>query len=133
MALLHEEEDDHISQDKRKKQGAEGRQTSEPEKAHPMSEFVIVAKFGGHVLRRLASSLLNMIRQAGRQKFQFRWLFWNSVFGIWLLFSGFKCYIRLWWCQNYSVSMLFFAYDILRMVFMGGSLRGARHFLVDPY
>ena len=72
MALLHEEEDDHISQDKRKKQGAEGRQTSKSEKAHPTGEFVIVAKFGDRVLRRLASSLSNVIRQAGRQKFQFR-------------------------------------------------------------
>ena len=61
MALLHEE-DDHIPQDKRKKQGAEGRQTSEPEKAHPKGEFVIVAKFGDRVLRHLASSLSNMIR-----------------------------------------------------------------------
>ena len=67
MALLHEEEDDHIPQDKRKKQGTEVRQTSEPEKAHPTGEFVIVAKFGDHVLRHLASSLSNVIRQAGRQ------------------------------------------------------------------
>ena len=43
MALLHEEEDDHIPQDKRKKQGTEGRQTSKPEKAHPTGEFVILA------------------------------------------------------------------------------------------
>ena len=42
----------------RKEQGTEGRQTSEPEKAHPTGEFVIVAKFGDHVLRCLASSLL---------------------------------------------------------------------------
>ena len=67
MALLHEEEDDYIPQGKRKKQGAEGRQTSEPEKAHPTGEFVIVAKFGDRVLHRLASNLLNVIRQAGRQ------------------------------------------------------------------
>ena len=39
----------------------------EPEKAHPTGEFVIVAKFGDRVLRRLASSLSNVIRQAGRQ------------------------------------------------------------------
>ena len=58
MALLHEEEDDYIPQE----QGAEGRQTSEPEKAHPAGEFVIVAKFGDRVLRRLASSLSNVIR-----------------------------------------------------------------------
>ena len=36
----------------------------EPEKAHPTSEFVIVTKFGDHVLHRLASSLSNVI---GRQ------------------------------------------------------------------
>ena len=47
-----------------------GRQTSEPEKAHPTGEFVIVAKFGDRVLRRLASSLSNVIRQVRRQ-FQF--------------------------------------------------------------
>ena len=51
----------------RKEQGAEGRQTSEPEKAHPMGEFAIVAKYGDHVLRCLASSLSNVIRQVGRQ------------------------------------------------------------------
>ena len=34
-----------------------------------------------------------------------------------LLFSGFKC-------QNYSMSVLFFAYDILRMVFVGSSFKG---------
>jgi len=45
---------------------SEGRQTVEPEKAHSTGEFIIVAKFGDHVLRRLASSLLNVIRQAGR-------------------------------------------------------------------
>ena len=39
----------------------------EPEKAHPTGEFVIVAKFGDRVLRRLASSFSNVIRQAGRQ------------------------------------------------------------------
>jgi len=38
-------------------QSAEGRHSSEPEKAHPTGEFVIVEKFGGHVLCRLASSL----------------------------------------------------------------------------
>ena len=48
----------------RKEQGAEGRQTSEPENAHPTGEFVIVEKFGNHVLRRLTSNLSNVIRQA---------------------------------------------------------------------
>ena len=46
--------------------GTEGRQTSEPEKAYPTGEFVIVAKFGDRVSRRLASSLSNVIRQAGK-------------------------------------------------------------------
>ena len=41
--------------------------TSEPEKVHPTGKFVIVAKFGDHTLRRLASSLSNVIRQADRQ------------------------------------------------------------------
>jgi len=50
-----------------KEHGAEGRQASEPEKVHPTGEYVIVAKFGDHELRRLASSLSNVIRQAGRQ------------------------------------------------------------------
>ena len=31
-------------------------------------EFVIVAKFGGHALRRLASRLANVVRQGGRLK-----------------------------------------------------------------
>jgi len=67
MVLLHEKEDDHNPDDKKKEQGAEGRQTSEPKKkAHSTSEFVIVAKFGDHMLHRLASSLLNVIRQVSR-------------------------------------------------------------------
>ena len=39
----------------------------EPEKAHPTGEFAIVAKFGDHVLRCLASNLSNVIRQVDRQ------------------------------------------------------------------
>ena len=67
MALLHEEEDDHNHEDKREQQGAEGRHSSEPEKAHLTSEFVIEAKFGDHVLHNLASSLSNVVRQVDRQ------------------------------------------------------------------
>ena len=37
------------------------------EKAHSTGEFVIVAKFGDHVLCHLASSFSNVIRQVGRQ------------------------------------------------------------------
>jgi len=41
-------------------------------KRDPTGEFVIVVKFGDHVLCRLASSLSNVIRQVSRQtKFQF--------------------------------------------------------------
>ena len=57
----------------------------EPEKAQPMGEFVIVAKLGDHLLRRLASSHSNVIRQAGRQADKNSSLgdfFKNSVFGI---------------------------------------------------
>ena len=39
----------------------------EPEKVHPTDEFVIVAKFGDHVLCHLASRLANVIRQGERQ------------------------------------------------------------------
>jgi len=50
----------------RKEYGAEDRYLSEPQKAHLTGEFVIVAKFGGHVLHHLASRLANVIRQGGR-------------------------------------------------------------------
>jgi len=67
MALLHEAEDDHNHEDKKSNnKGAEGRQTLEPEKANLTGEFAIVANFGDHVLHHLASSLSNVIRQAGR-------------------------------------------------------------------
>ena len=39
----------------------------EPQKAHLTGEFVIVAKFGGHALRHLASKLANVIRQGRRE------------------------------------------------------------------
>ena len=69
MAFLHEEEDDHNDTDERKEYGAEYRYSSEPQKAHLTGEFVIVAKFGGHTLRHLASRLANVVRhrQAGIQ------------------------------------------------------------------
>jgi len=55
--------------DERKEYGAEYRYSSEPQKAHLTGEFVtvIVAKFGGHALRHIASRLVNVIRQGGRQ------------------------------------------------------------------
>ena len=63
MAFLHEEED-HTHADEKKEYGAEDRYSSEPQLT---GEFVIVAKFGGHALRLLASRLANVIRQGGRQ------------------------------------------------------------------
>jgi len=56
MAFLHEE-DDHNTADERKEYGAEDRYSLEPHKAHLTGEFVIVAKFGGLVLRHLACRL----------------------------------------------------------------------------
>ena len=67
MALLHEQ-DDHNHKDEKKEHGVEDRYSLEPQKAHPTGEFVIVAKFGGHVLCHLASRLANMIREEGRLK-----------------------------------------------------------------
>jgi len=66
MAFLHEEEDDHNTTNERKEYGAEDRYLSEPQKAHRTGEFVIVGKFGGHALCRLASRLANVVRQGGR-------------------------------------------------------------------
>ena len=67
MALLHEEEGNNSHKDEKKEHGAENKYSSEPHKAHPTGEFVIVAKFGGHALRHLASRLANVIRQGGRE------------------------------------------------------------------
>jgi len=67
MAFLHEEEDDHNTTDERKEYGAEDRYSSEPQKAHLTGEFIIVAKFGGHALCHLTSSLANVVRQGVRE------------------------------------------------------------------
>jgi len=67
MAFLHEEEDSHNRTDERKEYGAEDRYSSEPQKVHLTGEFIIVAKFGGHTLRHLASRLANVVRQGGMQ------------------------------------------------------------------
>jgi len=67
VASLHEEEDDHNHTDERKEYGAEDRYLSEPQKTHLTGEFIIVAKFGGHMLHHLASRLANVVRQGGRQ------------------------------------------------------------------
>jgi len=68
MSFLHEEEDDHNTTDERKEYGREDRYFLEPQKVHLTSEFVIVAKFGGHALHDLASRLVNVIREGGRLK-----------------------------------------------------------------
>ena len=65
MAFLHEE-DDHKNSDEKKEYGAEDRYSSESQEAYLTSEFIIVAKFGGHALRHLASRLANVIRQGSR-------------------------------------------------------------------
>ena len=52
---------------KKTEYGTEDRYSSEPQKAHLTGEFIIVAKFGGHALRHLATRLANVIRQGGRQ------------------------------------------------------------------
>ena len=44
----------------------QGQTTLESEKAHITGEFVIVTKYGDHVLCCLSSSLSNVIRQVGR-------------------------------------------------------------------
>ena len=60
-------------------QGAEGKQTLEPEKAHSTGDFVIVAKFGDHVLCHLASSLSNVIRQADKNSSFLEISIWHLV------------------------------------------------------
>ena len=64
---------DHSHTAEKKEYGAEDRYSSEPQKVHLTGKFVIVAKFGGHALRHLASRLVNMrlvnmIRQGDRLK-----------------------------------------------------------------
>jgi len=76
MAFLHEE-DNHNHTDETKEYGAEDRYSSEPQKAHLTGEFVIVAKFGGHALRHLASRLANVVRQGCRLKTSFLRFFKN--------------------------------------------------------
>ena len=56
IAFLHDKEDDHNHADEKKEYGPEDRYSSELQKAHLTGEFVIVTKFGGHVLHHLASN-----------------------------------------------------------------------------
>ena len=51
---------DPTIQMRKKEYGAEGRYSSEPQKAHLTGEFVTVAKFGGHTLRHLTHLGLRM-------------------------------------------------------------------------
>ena len=64
MAFLHKEEGDHSHTYEKKEYGSKDKYSSEPQKA---GEFIIVAKFGGHAFRHLASRLANLIRQGGRR------------------------------------------------------------------
>jgi len=60
MAFLHEEEDNHNHADEKKEYGAEDKYLSEPQKAHFTGEFVIVAKFGGHVSQTHPACILDV-------------------------------------------------------------------------
>ena len=62
---------DHTTTHERKEYGAEDRYSSDPQKAHLTGEFIIMAKFGGHVLCHLASRLANVVRKGGRLKTYF--------------------------------------------------------------
>jgi len=63
-------------------------------KAHLTGEFVIVAKFGGHALRHLASRLANVVGQGGRQtKNLILAIFKKSVFKLLQMLHSFMCYI----------------------------------------
>ena len=56
-----------ITRQMKRKSMEQDRCSLEPQKLHLTGEFVIVAKFGGHALRQLASRLVNVIRQGGIQ------------------------------------------------------------------
>ena len=51
----------------RQKQDVGSGHLSNPQKAHPTSEFVIVSYYRDHRARSLVHRLLNVIRQTGRQ------------------------------------------------------------------
>ena len=51
----------------RQKQGAGSGHLSNPQKAHPTSEFVIVSYYRDYRTRSLLRRLSNVIRQVGRQ------------------------------------------------------------------
>ena len=51
----------------RQKQGAGSEHLSNPQKAHPTSEFVIVLYYRDYRARSLVHRLSNVIRQVGRQ------------------------------------------------------------------
>ena len=83
---------------------------SEPQKAYPTGEFVIVAKFGGHVLRHLTSALANVIRQGGRQTK-------NLVLAIFLkdpYLSSYNCCTVL--CRFSNIEAVFFKGTFCRII-----------------
>ena len=82
MVSLHKE-DDHVIEDKKERQSAEGILSSEPEKAHSISKFVIVAVYC-FIWPLLAlvwqagkqtTSFVTVVRQVDRPKIRFWFLF----------------------------------------------------------
>ena len=53
-----------LIKDKRNNEGAEASHLSEPQKAHPTGEFVVVAQNGGHSLLHLGSRLATVVSEA---------------------------------------------------------------------
>ena len=80
---------------------------SEPQKAHPTGEFVIVAYNGDRVLLYLASSHVTVVREAMRLKFKF-WrvlkilypatckcfVIFNVFYGLVLFCEGDFCHVK---------------------------------------
>ena len=52
-----------LMKDKTNKEGAEAPHSSEPQKAHPTGEFVVVEYNGGHSLLRLGSRLATEVSE----------------------------------------------------------------------
>jgi len=100
-----------------------------------MSEFVIVVKFGDRVLRRLASSLSNVIRQAGRQTDKNSSL--GDFFRIQYLAFGYYLVVLNAIFGIGSAKTIPSACFSLLTIFLGWFLRAAvlraHHFWVDPY
>ena len=96
----------------------------EPEKAHPTGEFIIVAKFGGHVLHHLASRLANVIRYRGRQtKNLYPYLSFYNCCTVLCTVSGFSSSL---------LKVLFVVKYAYKLFFLDSNFRGVSHFWVIP-